>query len=328
MNPLSGPVADIEKRAVLHVHTRASDGTGTPEEVISAASEAGVDILGINDHKTLDVRNRGFGGWHGDVFVLAGAELEDASRKTHMLVYGIDELPGTPNTAEQIEFVNRRGGMAIAAHPTEKPGRLPKTSSYSWKAASTRGLAGVEVWNYMSAWKKGISVFNMLRRIKFPDRYVEHPDPSAVEFWENAGGCAVATPDAHELSFGLGRRKLKIFPYEMLFRRLSTHIMFTEELSGNDSEAEKQIISALREGSCFCSNMLLGDASGFRLYRDDGEVCVRMPGKGRTVLSSGGRVLAEDVLEAGDHRLISPAGSPFSFSVLRKGRTWIHCGVP
>ena len=327
MNPVSKPDGLIEKRAVLHVHTRASDGTGTPEEVIAAAFEAGVDILGINDHNTLDARDRGFGGWHGDLFVLAGAELEDGFRNTHMLVYGIDELPETSKTARQIEFVNEKGGIAIAAHPTEARGRLPKTRSYAWKAQSTDGLAGVEVWNYMSSWKKGISLLNMLNKIRLPDRYVEHPDPSAVEFWENVGGCAIATPDAHALKFGIGRRKVEIFPYEMLFRRLSTHVTFGEELSRNDSEAEKQIMSALREGSCFCSNMLLGDASGFRVCRDEGKVWVRMPGEGRTVLRSGGRVFSDGMLKTGDHRLISPVGSPFSLSVLRKGRTWIHSGV-
>ncbi|MBD3279054.1 MAG: hypothetical protein GF388_12205 [Candidatus Aegiribacteria sp.] len=327
MTFLPGLGGMIEKRAVLHVHTRASDGTGTPEEVIAAASEAGVDILGINDHNNLDARNRGFGGWHGDVFVLAGAELEDAARKTHMLVYGIDELPGTPNTAEQIEFVNERSGVAIAAHPTERPGRLPKTRSYSWKAGSTEGLAGVEVWNYMSSWKEDISIFNMLNKIRMPDLYVEHPDHSAVEFWEKVEGCAIATPDAHALQFGFGRRKLEVFPYRMLFERLSTHILFEEELSGHDFEAEAQIINALREGCCFCSNMLLGDASGFRVRKDENKLHVRIPGKGRTLLYSGGEVFTDAVMEKGDHRLILPEVSPFSLTVMRKGRTWIHSGV-
>ncbi len=161
----------IEKKAVLHVHTDASDGTGSIEEVISMACSAGVDILGINDHNTLDARERGFGGWNSSLFVLAGAELEDSAENSHLLVYGIDELPQTRDTLEQISFVNGKGGIAIAAHPTEAPGKLPRTRSYSWKAGSAvDGLTGVEVWNYMSLWKKGISLFNALSKMKSPDR--------------------------------------------------------------------------------------------------------------------------------------------------------------
>jgi len=38
----------------LHIHTTASDGTYTPEEAVAAASESGVEVLGIADHDTLD----------------------------------------------------------------------------------------------------------------------------------------------------------------------------------------------------------------------------------------------------------------------------------
>ncbi len=79
----------IEKKAVLHVHTNASDGTGSIEEVIRMARTAGIDILGINDHNTLDARERDFGGWNSSLFVLAGAELEDSVENSHLLVYPI-----------------------------------------------------------------------------------------------------------------------------------------------------------------------------------------------------------------------------------------------
>jgi len=236
----------IEKRAILHVHTRASDGTGSIEEVITHALNAGVDIIGINDHNTLDARERGFGGFHSSLFVLAGAELEDSRENSHMLVYGLDRLPSTQDTLEQLNFVNSSGGLAIAAHPTEAPGRLPRTRSYSWTGDTTEGLAGVEVWNYMSLWKNNISLMNLRRKLKHPDDEVEHPDPAAVEFWRNVGGCAVAGPDAHALRFGAGRFRREVFPYPVLFRRLVTHILLEREPDGN--EAEELIIDALKRG--------------------------------------------------------------------------------
>ncbi len=319
----------IEKKAVLHVHTDASDGTGSIEEVIESALSAGVEILGINDHNTLDARVRGFGGWNSSMFILAGSELEDSCENSHLLVYGLDDLPQTRITREQIAFVNANGGIAIAAHPTEAAGKLPKTRSYSWTAGNdTHGLSGVEVWNYMSLWKKNISLFNAPARLKHPDRHVEHPDPQSIEFWEGIGGCAVACPDAHALKFGLGRASFKVFPYDMLFRRLVTHILLGEELSASDMIAERQIMDALRTGSCFTSNLLCGDASGFRAGRDDNCIMMMLPGGGEVTVMKSGRVLMRDNLEAGEHRIETEVSGPISISVIREGRTWIYCGIP
>ena len=41
-------------RVDLHTHTRASDGTQSPEELVAAAAAAGLDVLGLTDHDTAD----------------------------------------------------------------------------------------------------------------------------------------------------------------------------------------------------------------------------------------------------------------------------------
>jgi hypothetical protein len=317
----------IEKKAVLHIHTDASDGTGSIEQVIDSAINAGIDILGINDHNTLDARDRGFGGWNSSLFVLAGTELEDANENSHILAYGINELPKTWSTEEQLSFISEKGGIAIAAHPTEAPGKLPRTRSYSWKAKSIAGLSGVEIWNYMSLWKKGISIFNAPSKLKHPDRNVEHPDPLAIEFWERTGGCAIACPDAHALKFGFGRLKLEVFPYDMLFRRLFTHILLEEGLSVSDGTAERQILKALSAGSCFTSNSLSGDAAGFRAEREDDSILLNLPGAGNVTVSRAGSVLWQKELRAGSHRITGEISGCVSITVFREGRTWIHCGL-
>lgn len=318
----------IEKKAVLHVHTDASDGTGSIEEVIQKAISAGVDILGINDHNTLDARERGFGGWRSPLFVLAGTELQDSAENSHLLVYGIDELPGTWDTREQISFVNENGGIVIAAHPTEEPGKLRRTRSYSWTAGDTAGLSGVEVWNYMSLWKKGISRFNAAAKLINPDRHVEHPDPRAIKFWEGTGGCAIACPDAHALRYGVGRISFEVFPYDMLFRRLTTHILLDDRMSDSNEIAEKQILRALRRGSCFASNALYGNAEGFRAEKENDSILFHLPGAGEVVISKSGNILFKGYLEAGSHRISSKFTGHVSVSVFRKGKTWIYCGIP
>ena len=41
-------------RVDLHTHTRASDGTQSPTELVHAAVAAGVDVLGLTDHDTAE----------------------------------------------------------------------------------------------------------------------------------------------------------------------------------------------------------------------------------------------------------------------------------
>jgi len=41
-------------RIDLHTHTRASDGTHTPEELVREARAVGLDVLGLTDHDTAD----------------------------------------------------------------------------------------------------------------------------------------------------------------------------------------------------------------------------------------------------------------------------------
>lgn len=317
----------IEKNAILHVHTDASDGTTSAAGVIEEAISAGVDILGINDHNTLEARDEGFGGWHDGLYVLAGAELEDHHKNNHLLVYGVDRLPDFPDTEEQISFVNRSGGICIAAHPTETAGKLRGTRSYPWTLDHVSGLSGIEIWNYMSEWKAGISIFNAPGKLLSPDRYVEHPDPAAVELWEVSGGCAIGGSDAHAFRYGFGPLVMNIFPYRMLFGRLRTHILLDKELSDSDNEAETQLISALRNGKCFISNHLYGNATGFRALKTDGEIVIDLPGEGEIVIKRSGRIIIKEVHAPGRHRFETDPDGRLYVSVIREGRTWISCGI-
>lgn len=74
----------------LHTHTRASDGTQSPEELVLAAVEAGVDVLGLTDHDTAE-------GWaagaaaaerHG-LGLVRGMEISTRldGRGVHLLAY-------------------------------------------------------------------------------------------------------------------------------------------------------------------------------------------------------------------------------------------------
>ncbi|OAT86701.1 PHP domain-containing protein [Desulfotomaculum copahuensis] len=83
--------------ADLHVHTTASDGTGTPAQVVAMAKGLGLDALAITDHDTVAgvVPALAAGRELGQV-VLPGVELGTryGGREIHMLGYLIDVNDG------------------------------------------------------------------------------------------------------------------------------------------------------------------------------------------------------------------------------------------
>lgn len=92
-----GSDQDLRRMADLHVHTKASDGTLTPSEVVRLAKEKGLGAIAITDHDTIDgleeaVRaGREFG-----VAVVPGVEINTdvAGGEAHILGYFVDYADG------------------------------------------------------------------------------------------------------------------------------------------------------------------------------------------------------------------------------------------
>ncbi len=105
----------------LHVHTiLGGDADIEPEAVVPRAREAGLDALCITEHHDYDLsrpfeaisRKEGFPIFRG---------LEYRAAEGHLLIYGVhagkgDFLPGLPMQTI-LDWVNKRGGVAIPAHP-------------------------------------------------------------------------------------------------------------------------------------------------------------------------------------------------------------------
>jgi len=88
-----GVVAD------LHAHTTASDGELTPEDLVSAAAKAGLQVLAVTDHDTLaGVARAQAKGRELGVEVIAGCELTASAGEIelHILAYFVDASSGTP----------------------------------------------------------------------------------------------------------------------------------------------------------------------------------------------------------------------------------------
>ena len=94
----------------LHVHTTASDGVCTPEEVVNRAIRAGLDVLSITDHDTAAGVAPAIEAVQGRALqILSGVELSSTHDgvEIHILAYGID--PASPHVeAFRVKSLVRR----------------------------------------------------------------------------------------------------------------------------------------------------------------------------------------------------------------------------
>jgi len=75
----------------LHAHTRASDGADTSQELVAAAASAGLEVLAVTDHDTVEgVAAALEAGARLGVEVLPGCEVtaDVGGRVVHLLAYG------------------------------------------------------------------------------------------------------------------------------------------------------------------------------------------------------------------------------------------------
>ena len=87
----------------LHIHTTASDGTCTPEEVVRMAKKKGFSLIAITDHDTMDgVKEAMEAGKKYNVEVIPGVEISaGVDLEVHMLGYGMS--PDHPVMVEMME---------------------------------------------------------------------------------------------------------------------------------------------------------------------------------------------------------------------------------
>lgn len=99
----------------LHVHTTESDGSLTPEEIVPAARQAGLEALAITDHDTLDGYDRARApAAEAGLDLVCGVEISTRfvvslrPRSAHLLAYFPLEPPGEPFRRWLLEVQQRR----------------------------------------------------------------------------------------------------------------------------------------------------------------------------------------------------------------------------
>ena len=140
-----------------HTHSRCSDGTDTPLELLRLAREQGLDVIGATDHDTFDHWEE-FRAAHQELSVAAanppavilGTEISTNFDHTpiHLLAYLSDPERGALRALLSNVVRDRTARLkAMTAHPfssTRHPRRLHPDSV---RRLAQAGLAGIEVWH-------------------------------------------------------------------------------------------------------------------------------------------------------------------------------------
>lgn len=105
-------------RIDLHTHSRVSDGTDSPAEVMRQARAAGLDVVALTDHDTVAGHARALAALPDGLTFVPGMELSCRldGHSVHMLAYLFD--PADPPLAEQCRLIRedrvRRAEVMVA----------------------------------------------------------------------------------------------------------------------------------------------------------------------------------------------------------------------
>lgn len=251
--------------AIFHVHTTLSDGSGTPSEVIRAAREAGVAVLGISDHNNLDALP--YQGYHDGVLVLAGSELSTPSG--HLLGLGLERDPAfrfNGDALDALDDVRRLGGVAFAAHP------FSPRADLRWGGFELPGSWGLELVNGDSDARRAgprLLLTALLYRFN-PDYALLSAQPGidhALARWDallaERDVAGLAGADAHARLSLTRSRALRFPAYASLFRQARNQLLLREPLSGNLAADRSAVLEALSAGRFYLGFESLAPTDGF-----------------------------------------------------------------
>ena len=261
----------------LHMHTTYSDGSGSHADIAQAALKSGVDAVIVTDHNILVQGIEGYTtGERGKrVLLLIGEEVHDQARepqKNHMLVFGANRemAPYAQKAQNLIDQVHKAGGLSFLAHPFDPELKAFHEDDISWVDWEVRGYTGMELWNGFSEFKGVVrSRLDAIFYAFFPQYLAHGPRPEALKKWDEllTSGkkvVAVGGSDAHALHARMGPLRRTVFPYELHFSAINTHLFTDNDLSGDFQADRAMIYKALRQGHAFIGYDLPHPTRGFR----------------------------------------------------------------
>jgi predicted metal-dependent phosphoesterase TrpH len=226
-------------RIDLHTHSRISDGTDSPAELVAKAREANLDVVALTDHDTFDGLDEAVReGERLGVEVVRGMELSCARRgsSVHLLAYGVD--PDHPALAE--EMVRVRGGRTDRLRPVlAKLAELGVPVTEAQVRAQVGGSPSVGRPHIADAL---VAAGHVSDRTEAFDRFLADGGPAhvpryaiditkGIDLVHAAGGVAV-------LAHPWGRGREHILPVDLLETLASDHQLDGLEVDHQDHDAD------------------------------------------------------------------------------------------
>jgi hypothetical protein len=256
-----------ERVGVIHVHTKASDGSGTVAEVMAAAEKANLSFIAITDHN-VSMTESELAEDPPDLPIISGVEV--GTNAGHFLALGLPPSwvqPKTKDDRDLLAAARAVGAFRVLAHPFH-----PHTPWTDWK---TSDFEGMEIWNQDAAWRKN-NFFDLVDALLL---YGENDQLALVrlastpnenfEKWDEllqqrpvAGICAADTHARVRLGFGKDWR----FPgYVPSFEVAREHVLLPPDAGGGNPAlaSAAEIVDALKRGHSYCGLDSLYPADGF-----------------------------------------------------------------
>ena len=256
-----------ERIGVIHVHTRASDGSGTVADVMQAAEQANLSFIAITDHNVA-MTDSELAEDPPNLPIISGEEI--GTTAGHFLALGIPaswEHPKTADDRELLAAARAVGAFRILAHPFH-----PHTPWTDW---GTSDFDGMEIWNEDAAWRQN-NFFELLDALLlYGDnnqlalvRLASTPEENFAK-WDQlleqrpvAGICAADTHARVRLAFG---KDWKFPGYLPSLKVAREHVLLPPDAGGGNPSlaSSAELVDALKNGHSFCGLDALYPTDGF-----------------------------------------------------------------
>jgi PHP domain len=266
--PIMSKCEDANERVgVIHVHTKASDGSGTVAEVMAAAEKANLSFIAITDHNVA-MTESDLAEDPPDLPIISGVEL--GTNAGHFLALGIPASwvpPKTKDDRDLLAAARAVGAFRILAHPFHA--HTPWTD---WK---TSDFDGMEIWNEDAAWRNS-NFFDLVDALLLYGendqlalvRLASTPEENFAK-WDEllqqrpvAGICAA---DTHaRIRLGIGK-DWKFPGYEPSLKVAREHVLLPPDAGGGNPAlaSAAELVDALKGGHSYCGLDSLYPADGF-----------------------------------------------------------------
>ena len=264
-------------KGAFHVHTRRSDGSGTPNEIAAAAEEAGLDFLIFTDHGD-GTRAPDPPQYRSNVLCLDGVEISTSGG--HYIAVGLSRgapYPFGGDPAGVVEDVRRMGGFGVVAHPGSA---RPELAWRDWEL----DIDGIEWLNGDSQWRDeswGALVAAASRYPFFSSgalaSLLDRPS-EVLKRWDDpvrGNVVGLAGADVHASLHG-ATIELALPGYLEVFRTFAVRVVLGRAWTGDASHDASLLIDGLRSGRTFTAIDALAGPVRFRFEALAGNRTVAM----------------------------------------------------